>query len=91
MQLDINLSKGCCKACPFKDGLTDEATMAQNYGCLPDKFYVVEQFVKHNDVWACHDKPDCVCTGVKNYCTSTDREQPTEPTVGETFGDFTKY
>jgi hypothetical protein len=84
----LELSKGCCKGCPFNDGLTDEASIIQNYGCLPDKFDIVENHEKLNQVWACHAKPHKVCRGLINHCNAEKLPVPDHPTAGETFGEW---
>lgn len=33
--------KGACPGCPFNEGLTDEASQAQNYGCLPTAYDII--------------------------------------------------
>lgn len=53
-----------CKCCPFNDGWNEEATIAQNYGCLPDKFQMMEKFDNEGVALSCHDTPTKACRGL---------------------------
>lgn len=52
-----------CEACPFNDGLTEAATIAQNYGCLPTGRDNIEHFDRHQKSIGCHDN-DRHCRGL---------------------------
>lgn len=54
---------GACTACPFNDGVTEEATEAQNLGCLPSSWDIMEMKRKSGHNWACHDDESRICTG----------------------------
>jgi hypothetical protein len=55
-----------CEACPFN--IYSELSMeANNLGCLPDYQNILEDYKTKNEVWACHEEPDKVCSGFTNY------------------------
>ena len=56
--------KGSCPACPFNDAFTEAAAYAQNLGCLPDPFYLIELKKRTGQNWACHDDEKRVCAGL---------------------------
>ncbi len=53
-----------CKGCPFNDGLTEEASYAQNMGCLASKFDIINIKKETGHNWACHDNNERVCQGL---------------------------
>ena len=53
-----------CVACPFRDGETEEATLGQNYGCLPSRFDMVEMFDENGTAMSCHENDKKVCCGL---------------------------
>ena len=53
-----------CLTCPFNDGLNAEATVAQNYGCLPTKWDILEAKDKCDEDWMCHDDETLICGGL---------------------------
>lgn len=57
-----------CNACPFNDGLNEEASQLQNYGCLPSKQDMVDIFDKTGVALSCHDntKPCRGLASVRN-------------------------
>lgn len=55
---------GACPACPFNDGLTEEASQAQNYGCLPTAGDIVTLKRTSGQNWSCHDDESKVCSGL---------------------------
>lgn len=55
-----------CDTCPFNDGLTEEATIAQNYGCLPDGGMILDGYDKRGKVWMCHSNEGRICNGLRN-------------------------
>lgn len=61
--------------CPFAD--TEESEIAQNYGCLPTRFDIVEMRVNHGRTWACHSDNSKPCRGALNHM----REKSIECTV----------
>lgn len=60
-----------CSACPFNDGITEEATQGQNYGCLPTKQMMLDLYDFHGIVLSCHDHQNRPCSGLseKRLCT----------------------
>lgn len=64
-----------CNSCPFNDGLTEEATQVQNYGCLPSSHDILDYKDKFNVNWRCHGNDNVVCKGlaaVRDYSSGTD-------------------
>jgi hypothetical protein len=53
-----------CNGCPFNDGTTDEATRAQNYGCLPTAHEMVKHFDEHTRSIGCHGASGRLCRGL---------------------------
>ncbi|MGG3667164.1 hypothetical protein ABES74_09425 [Bacillus subtilis] len=56
---------GGCMSCPFSH--SDEAEMAQNYGCLPTPQQIVEMKEKSGHNWACHSDETVLCGGFAKY------------------------
>lgn len=56
-------SQQCC--CPF--AWTEASEQAQNYGCLPSQYDIVQMRVEHGKTWACHDEPTIPCIGAIKY------------------------
>lgn len=63
LQNDAGLP-GACTSCPFNDGLTDEASQAQNYGCLPTAGDILAMKRETGQNWACHSDESRVCSGL---------------------------
>lgn len=63
--------KGACVSCPFNDGLTDEASQAQNYGCLPTAGDIVAMKRETGQNWACHSDESRVCSGLCHSAKET--------------------
>lgn len=53
-----------CVACPFNDGLTEEATVGQNLGCLPTAGQMIDLFDQSGVALSCHKKPKTPCRGL---------------------------
>lgn len=53
-----------CNGCPFNDGVTLEATQAQNYGCLPTAQEMMEHFDNKKISISCHGKLGAICRGL---------------------------
>lgn len=53
-------------ACPFA-WWTEISNEAQNYGCLPSPFDIVNMRVHHGKTWACHSEQTVPCLGAINY------------------------
>lgn len=53
-----------CNGCPFLDGITDEASQNQNYGCLPTSFDMLQHFDERGVSISCHRKGDLLCGGL---------------------------
>ncbi|WP_342490426.1 hypothetical protein [Bacillus sp. FSL R5-0443] len=56
---------GGCISCPFSH--SEEAEMAQNYGCLPTPQQIVEMKEKSGHNWACHSDETVLCGGFAKY------------------------
>lgn len=71
MLKEINLiersycGSGGCMSCPFSH--SDEAEMAQNYGCLPTPKQIIEMKEKSGHNWACHSDATVLCGGFAKY------------------------
>ncbi len=74
-----------CNGCPFNDGLTEEACMIQNYGCLPDKFSILRG-VEKGEIWMCHEHENRVCGGLleERPDIKGERIKPSEWYTGKT-------
>lgn len=53
-----------CNACPFNDGITEDATIGQNLGCLPSAGQMIEFFDKNGISISCHENDKKVCRGL---------------------------
>lgn len=58
-----NIAKKC-DTCPFNDGYNEEATRAQNYGCLPTKFDILDAKDQRGEDWMCHSDETKICGGL---------------------------
>lgn len=56
---------GGCVTCPFS--YNDEANQAQNYGCLPTRYDIIEMKKKSGHNWACHYDETILCGGFARY------------------------
>lgn len=66
-----------CPGCPCNFG-SDESEYAQNAGCLPAPYDLLEYFEKENKVWACHDDPDKFCGGFVKWLSKRHPEDKTK-------------
>lgn len=57
-----------CETCPFLDGLNEEATRVQNYGCLPTAADCVQYKRETGHNWACHSDESKICKGLADVC-----------------------
>lgn len=64
MSLENNTIGRSCATCPFRDGETEDATTAQNYGCLPSWFDMVEMFDLNGIAMSCHGNDKKACQGL---------------------------
>ncbi len=53
-----------CIACPFNDGLNKEATIAQNWGCLPTASDMIKTLDEEGIALSCHDNNRKACRGL---------------------------
>ena len=53
-----------CNGCPFNDGLTEEASLGQNWGCLPPPNEMVEYFDSSGVAISCHGNEKKACSGL---------------------------
>lgn len=56
-----------CLCCPFNDGLNEEATQAQNYGCLPTSDDMIRMFDETGVALSCHENNTVGCNGLRQY------------------------
>lgn len=65
---------GGCVTCPFS--CNEHAEQAQNYGCLPSPFQIIEMKRKSGHNWACHSNENVLCGGfakfIKDECPDLD-------------------
>lgn len=54
--------------CPFS--FTESSEYAQNMGCLPTPFDIIEMRVMHGKTWACHSSPTKPCQGALKFMKS---------------------
>lgn len=47
--------------CPFADN--EYSCQAQNTGCLPSPYEIVQMRILNGKTWSCHDNPSVPCTG----------------------------
>lgn len=62
-----------CNACPFNDGWNEEATIAQNYGCLPTALDMIDLFQKTGLAMSCHNNDRRACSGLCNHIPESRR------------------
>jgi hypothetical protein len=53
-----------CDGCPFNDGITEEATHAQNLGCLPTPLEMVDAAKNRQVAISCHMVQHKPCKGL---------------------------
>lgn len=76
---------GGCESCPFSQ--TEDAFYAENTGCLPDTFTILELPKLHHVVWGCHSDFNVICGGfAKQYKENGNVLDTTLPIV-----DFTEF
>lgn len=56
-----------CLACPFRDGENEEATMAQNYGCLPTAQEMIDRADQRGEAMSCHNNDRRACSGLARH------------------------
>ncbi|KWU17966.1 hypothetical protein AS149_14675 [Burkholderia cenocepacia] len=54
--------KGTCPGCPFET--TEVSEQAQNYGCLPTPWEIIEMKRTSGHNWSCHSDGSKVCAGL---------------------------
>lgn len=60
----LSARKGTCVSCPFNDGFTFSASEAQNLGCLPTPYDIIQMKKSSGQNWACHDDETTLCAGL---------------------------
>ncbi len=76
-----------CTSCPFLCGSHPDADYANNMGCLPDAWRVVEMKVKENKNWACHSHPERICKGLVEH--SKEKNLGLDFKTGVLYRDYT--
>lgn len=54
-----------CKLCPF--AFTDASEEAQNFGCLPSPYDIIQMKRETGHNWGCHSVEGRVCAGFVNF------------------------
>lgn len=84
-----NLDSSDC-SCPF--AFTDMSEQAQNYGCLPSPYEIVQMRVKHNKTWACHNELSTPCIGAIEYLKQNNLpHKVVDPVLVTTLDDWSVY
>ncbi len=63
-----------CEACPFNDGLNEEATMAQNLACLPSAQEMIETLDNEGVAMSCHERQMVACSGLSGCRDTRNKE-----------------
>lgn len=63
-----------CPGCPFNDGVTEEATAGQNYGCLPQPSDMIHIHERYEVSLSCHERQHMACVGLSE-CVDTSEDE----------------
>ena len=81
-----NLVRYCndvCMACPFNCNEISE--QAQNYGCLPSLYEIMNIKREHGYNWECHDGTGVVCGGFVAFARDLNIDYKTGPLLDTTY------
>lgn len=74
-----------CSTCPFIH--TEESEMAQNSGCLPGPWEIIQMKIETGNNWACHSNCNRICQGMVQNAEVFPNGSQLDFTTGELIHD----